>query len=643
MRFARMFAALAAGFLIAQSVIAQGSPDGATGQLPALSKATARLIVKLRPIDDDRKQVQALSLSDSASGRVSALGQRVGLSQRLSQSLGGDLSLVLLDRPLAGTELESTLASLRADPEVEFVEIDQRRYAQAVPGDPLYPDQWYLQADQPSAVNFTAAWDLTTGSPDTVIAVIDTGVRFDHPDLGRSGVDPDGRLLPGYDFVSGFGEPSGSFVRANDGDGRDADPSDPGDWVTWDDSVFLDCDWPEGRNHSNPLDSSWHGTRVAGILGASTNNAAGGIAGATWMPRLLPVRVLGKCFGYDSEIIAGMKWAAGLSVPGVPANPTPAKILNLSLGGSGTCGQSYSDTITTLTAAGVLVVAAAGNEHGPVQTPGNCPGVLAVAGLRQVGTKVGYSSLGPEVGIAAPAGNCVNLYEGQPCLFPLKTTSNTGTTVPALYSYNGWVGTSFSTPMVSAIAGLMHAVNSNLSNSEIIARIKSGSRPFPAPDPAIPTCPALDSLTLQCNCTTTTCGAGMADAPGAVSEALRPMARISDPDNVRAGETITLDGSSSLAARGRSVAAYVWSVASGTADFIGVNTAATATLQTSVAGPVTVQLTVTDDVGAQDTASVTVDVAASGGGGGGGGLMHPLLLAGLLAIGLYRRRQLTIS
>src|SRR5690606_7790730 len=134
------------------------------------------------------------------------------------------------------------------------------------------------------------------------------------------------------------------------------------------------------------------------------------------------VRVLGKCGGYDSDIIAAMRWAAGLNLPGAPLNPTPAKILNLSLGGSGKCTSSYQQVIGDLETAGVLVVAAAGNDHGPVDSPANCPGVLAVAGLRHIGTKVGYSSLGREVGISAPAGNCVNL--GPPCLFSLATTSN---------------------------------------------------------------------------------------------------------------------------------------------------------------------------------------------------------------------------
>ncbi|MEZ5561715.1 MAG: S8 family serine peptidase [Gammaproteobacteria bacterium] len=625
MRFAGVGGALTAGLLIAQGVLAQGAPDGAASARQP--ETTARLIVKLRLAGDGRARAQALGGNDGTSARVSALGQRIGLAQRLSRSLGGDMSVIELDKPLAGTELTNALESLRADPDVEFAEIDQRRYAQALPDDPRYSSQWYLQAEQPSAVNFTAAWDLSTGSADTVIAVLDTGVRFDHPDLGREGTVPGGRLLAGRDFVSG--ESASSFVSANDGNGWDDDPSDPGDWIT------------AAEASSGPLsrcdesDSSWHGTRVTGILGAISNNMEG-IAGGTWTARILPVRVLGKCGGFDSDIIAAMRWAGGLGVPGVPANPVPAKVLNLSLGGSGNCTSSYRQAISDLTAAGVLVVAAAGNEHGPVHTPGNCPGALAVAGLRHVGTKVGYSSFGTEVGISAPAGNCVNL-SGQPCLFPLVTTSNTGITVPALSTYSGGIGTSFAVPMVSAIAGLMHALNDQLGNSEIIARIKAGSRPFPAPDPAIPVCPALDSLTSQCNCTTTTCGAGMADAPGALVEALRPMARIAGPGNGTAGETITLDGSGSATARGRHIAAYKWSISGGAAEIVGSDAAVTVQLQIAAAGTVGAQLTVTDDLGNIDTATVSIQAAASSG-GGGGGLMHPLLLVALLGIGLYRRR-----
>src|SRR5262249_9009044 len=147
---------------------------------------------------------------------------------------------------------------------------------------------------------------------------------------------------------------------------------------------------------------------------------------------VLPVRVLGKCGGQDSDIIAGMRWAAGLPVPGLPANPYPARVINMSLGGDGSCSAAYRDAVDQITAAGTVIVAAAGNPSGhAVGTPANCPGVIAVAGVRHVGTKVGFSSLGAEVAISAPGGNCVNTAANSPCLYPILTTTNSGTTVPA--------------------------------------------------------------------------------------------------------------------------------------------------------------------------------------------------------------------
>src|SRR5690606_24970509 len=137
------------------------------------------------------------------------------------------------------------------------------------------------------------------------------------------------RLLPGYDFVSGERGAS-TFVSANDGNGWDPDPSDPGDWVTSQEAAsgpLRDCEVGY---------SSWHGLRVLGMLGAQTDNGTG-IAGGVWQSRVLPVRVLGKCGGYDSDIIAAMRWAAGLSVSGAPANPNPAHIINLSLGSEDAC------------------------------------------------------------------------------------------------------------------------------------------------------------------------------------------------------------------------------------------------------------------------------------------------------------------
>ncbi len=276
---------------------------------------------------------------------------------RTARAITAELHAVQLD--LAAQTRADALVRLRADPQVEYAEPDQRRYPHAVPpNDPLFLQQWYLQnpttGATPSAIDAITAWNTTTGSAALVIADLDTGVRFDHPDLlaAASG----GRLLPGYNFIGD------SFIANDGGGGRDADASDPGDWITQQDSTHIECsNLPKGTQF--PVPSSWHGTRVSGILGALTGNGTG-IAGVTWQTQILPVRVLGVCGGLDSDIIAGMLWSAGIAVAGAPANTTPAKIVNMSLGGSGNCPVSYQDALDQLRALGVLVVVSAGNEGG---------------------------------------------------------------------------------------------------------------------------------------------------------------------------------------------------------------------------------------------------------------------------------------
>lgn len=591
----------------------------ALAQVSAEPGATSRLIIKLR-----QKTPQ------SGPDRARRLAERSGLPLRGARDLGNGMVGLALRTTLAGGDLDDTLAALRADPDIEFAEVDQRRYARAVPSDPLYDSQWYLQGVETAtaATNFTAAWDTTTGDDDTVIAVLDTGIRFEHPDLA-------GRVLPGYDFVSG--ESATSFATANDGDDWDPDASDPGDWVTDIESLsgpLAGCDVDN---------SSWHGTRVAAMVSAATDNGVG-VAGGTWSGSVLPVRVLGKCGGYDSDIVAGMRWAAGLPVAGVPVNLNPAKILNLSLGGPGSCASVYRNALTELTAAGVLVVISAGNLGGPVESPANCAGALAVGGLRHVGTKVGYSSFGAQVGISAPAGNCPDVGTTL-CSYKLITADNTGPTIPASSSYTDEpncnfpepfftcnIGTSFSAPIVSAIAGLMYAVNDGLTTAEFIARIKSGARSFPA-EVGLPTCPSTDGATGQCNCTTSTCGAGIADAPGAVAEALRPMVRIVKPAGTGAGQNVTLDGSISDAARNRTIISYAWTGVSGNPVFVGATNGSSATVAVPASGRVTVQLAVTDDANRTDAQEVTL-----GSSGGGGGAIHPLMLL-TLGLLLARRRR----
>jgi serine protease len=529
-------------------------------------------------------------------------------------------------------------ARLARDADVEYAVPDRIKKISALPNDPLYGFQWYLQAPDTTrlaATNAQAAWDVTSGSSAVIVAVVDSGVRLDHEDLAP-------RLVAGYDFIT-------DNLNANDNqNGRDADPSDPGDYVSLADrnnpALVALCGTLSTQG------SSWHGTQVAGILAAETNNSRG-IAGMGGATRIQPIRVLGKCGGFDSDIIAGMRWAAGLAVPGVPSNPTPARVINLSLAGAGSCSAAYRSAIAEIRAAGTLIVAAAGNESGAVDEPANCPGVLAVAGIRHVGTKVGYSSHGVEVGISAPAGNCVNIQLGQPCLFPLVTLTNQGSTSPTSNTYTGTgdstVGTSFATPLVAGTAALMLAANPGLAEADVARFIKSSASPFPL-DSALPTCP-ITSADGQCNCTTTTCGAGMLNTAGAVSAAAAaavtdPVASISVPASPVAGTAFTLGSAGSTVPSGATLVSWKWIQLSGpgTGSFSADNIASPS-FTAPVAGTYVLSLTVTDDAGRQGTSQTTIEVqpaaAKSSGGGGGGGAIDIGSLSALLCLAILAARR----
>lgn len=493
---------------------------------------TARVIVRFRA-GSSLVSARSLPPDVATAARAEALGARLGLPMSAGATVS-DLAQVVLASGVTSAELAERLAQ---ESDVEYAVPDERRRIVGAPNDPLYAagvagngpavGQWYLRApsgEVQSSLNIEAAWAVTTGGPDIVVAVVDTGVRYEHPDL--LSVASGGRLLPGYDMTT---EPA----VANDGDERDADPSDPGDWVTQ--AELSRPGSPLFRCTTSPSSSSWHGTQVSGLVAALTNNGIG-MAGAAPGVRVLPVRVLGKCGGYDSDILAGMRWAGGLAVPGAPANPYPARVINLSLGGDGTCSAAYQEAVDEITAAGTVIVAAAGNSSGhAVGTPASCTGVIAVAGLRHVGTKVGFSSLGPEVAISAPGGNCVNTATNSACLYPILTATDSGETVPVRSTYtdsfNYSVGTSFSTPLVAGVAALALSVHPAMTPEEVEQLLQGTARPFPplgsiSGSSTVPEC-TLPQYSLrgmpidqvECYCTTTTCGAGMLDAGAALGGA----------------------------------------------------------------------------------------------------------------------------
>jgi serine protease len=571
----------------------------------------------------DRAQSMSIVQAKTSGSDVSSLASRLGLSMVKSRQLTPSLHVIFLKQTLYGVAVQTALTNLRADPAVQFADVDERRYATSLPDDPLFlpttgaAGQWYLQTPNQTtgdlaATDAVSAWGITTGNTSTVIADVDTGVLFNHPDLQRAGLGNGGRLLPGYDFVGADENPStglalGTYLIANDGDGWDPDPSDPGDWISSADQknrLFPASSCPIAN-------SSWHGTRVVGILGAITNNDVG-IAGMSWGSWILPVRALGKCSGYDSDIIAGIEWAAGMSVATqanpVPDNPYPANVINLSLGGTGSCISAYQIALTAVTDMGALVVVSAGNASGAVGAPANCsatvPGVIAVAGLRNIGTKVGYSSFGPEVGIAAPAGNCVNTVGA--CLKSIDTTTNLGTTVPGDSSYtnetNSNLGTSFSAPIVAGIAGLMHSVNGNLTPKQLVARLESSATPFPANTLALPVCPASVVGTEECQCPPAgECGTGMVNALSAVNAALDPIAAVSFPASYTASSSVVFDASGSAAACNRAIQSYAWT-ASGSLTIVSGASGA----QVTVTGTGILTLTVTDSQGGTDVVTIAV-------------------------------------
>lgn len=612
-------------------------------QAQGVAPVNGRVIVKFKAEAGSTRSTAMAADTSAPLQHARALSARVRLNLSDGRSVGPRAQVVHAQ----GIDSGELAARLSRDPEVEYAVVDRRRHVAMVPNDPRYPGglsgatptvgQWYLRAPDasaPAAVNAEGAWNRVTGSG-VVVAVLDTGVRFDHPDLAA-------KLLPGYDFVA-------DVPTANDGNGRDSDASDPGDWIT-------SADTGNGFEDCTVESSSWHGTQVSGLIGAAANNGVG-MAGLAGDVKILPVRVLGKCGGYDSDIIAGMHWAAAVPVPGNPPSPpSPARVINMSLGGSGACEQAYADAISAVNALNVVVVVSAGNDGLAVSSPANCAGAIAVGGLRHIGTKVGYSSLGPNVTLSAPAGNCVNTTGA--CLYPLLTATNAGTTSPAINTYsdgnNISVGTSFSAPLVAGTAALLISANPALTPAQVRSHLVASARAFPTTgaEAGVPSCqaPSATPQDAECYCTTSTCGAGMLDTQAAVQRVVTtaPVVPVISFDASSATPTssFTLDSARSVIPAGRTVTS-AWSIQSGGsfATITSATNASTVTLQGAGAGDVVVRLTLTDTATSEAVSrDVTVRLGATAvtttpplitgdsGGGGGGALGLAWLLGLALAV-----------
>lgn len=386
-------------------------------------------------------------------------------------------TVVTTSSKLTAEQAEKYMAALSSNASVASVEPDLMRRSSArrqatstlakaasasktqaavTPNDTLYPQQWNLH--DAKGISTPEAWATTQGSGVTV-AVIDSGI-VKHPDL-------DANVLPGYDFIT---EPS----IARDGNGRDADPTDQGNW-----EEAGVC-----AAGSEASESNWHGTHVAGSIAAIMNNKRG-IAGVAPNAKILPLRALGMCGGYDSDIADAMVWAAGGTVEGVPANTHPAQIINLSLGGEGTCPATYSKAIAEVNKRGAILVVAAGNDDQDTSkiAPANCGGSIVVGSTNQKGQRSDFSNYGKIVDVSAPGDG-------------IMSTVDLGTTVSTGAGYTEYDGTSMAAPQVAGIIALMKSVDPSLTADRAKQVLKQSAKPL--------------------TCNVNACGAGIANAASAL-------------------------------------------------------------------------------------------------------------------------------
>lgn len=346
---------------------------------------------------------------------------------------------VLNPQSLTKWQTLQRIKQLRLRSDVAYAEPNYFRHPMKVPNDQYYSLQWHYPA-----INLPQAWEITTGTPasgQVIVAVIDTGVFLAHSDL-------QGQLVSGFDFIS-------DASNSRDGDGIDANPDDPGD------SAQLNS-------------SSWHGTHVAGTIAAATNNGTG-VAGVAWGAKIMPLRVLGQLGGTDYDIGQAMRFAARLSNDSGTLPTQKADIINMSLGGGG-YSQSAQETMTAVRNAGVIIIAAAGNENtSQLSYPASYDGVVSVSATDYNGSRAPYSNFGSRVDVAAPGGDTSSDKNQDGYADGVLSTLVDDSQGTRKSTLNFYQGTSMATPHVAGVAALMKAIDPGMTPSEFDSLLASGT------------------------------------------------------------------------------------------------------------------------------------------------------------------------
>ncbi|MEI7034471.1 S8 family peptidase [Streptomyces pratensis] len=462
-------ALLASGVAVSTAAPAPtAAPLSAAVETGAADAPVERLIIGYKSRAAEAKS------DDAASKDAKAKGKKAGESLGFDRRLGTGAALVDLGGELNEDSLSEVVDTFRADSDVAYVVPDRRMYAMADPNDSYYDRQWDL-FEATAGMGVPGAWSKATGEG-VKVAVIDTGYVA-HSDLAAN-------TVAGYDFIS---DP----WMAQDGGGRDSNAADPGDWMN-----RGECGTDSNGQPVPPRDTnnSWHGTHVAGTIAAATGNGKG-IAGIAHDATVQPVRVLGKCGGTTADIIDAITWSSGGSVSGVPANPYPADVINMSLGGGGACDAGTQSAINGAVNRGTTVVVAAGNSNLNAAgfNPASCSNVITVAASDREGNRAAYSNYGSTIEVTAPGGETTAGSANG-----IWSTLNTGTRSVGSESYSAYQGTSMAAPHIAGLAALMYEAKSGITPGQVSTAIRENARDLPG----------------SCS---GGCGAGLADAAATIA------------------------------------------------------------------------------------------------------------------------------